>query len=325
MTAEEMLYRAEVGYDIITGHAAEGITKKEWSLFLTEAQLDLVKAHLPVKSTEISFEKTELISEQFSELVSDAVTVSGSLSTKISINQIGGITDKSVFFDLPSDFLYGLYGLVSYRDDSSCEKEEKVIVYDDKGEIVFLHLYSEEIYNLAKTWTNTEKLTYLDNNPSPDMIHYEAIGGGVTATYYNLTKIPYKAKIKPISHNYYAMNKGNDFKKPFHELAWRIVAKSENDSLRHEIIPYKPVKDYYLRYLKMPNPIIIFDEEYEDDTDTIQGVVLDDVFNSGNSIDTELSESFCDNIIRQAISKAQIAIGDSQAVQLGGMTASVLN
>ena len=139
MTAEEMLYRAEVGYDIITGYSAGGISKKEWSIFLTEAQMDYIKIHLPVKAADISFEKSELISEQFSELVSDAIDEStGLLTTNKSLNQYGGISPYSTFYDIPSDFLYGLYSDISTYN-TNCLNTQMEIVNKD-----YIYLSLEE-------------------------------------------------------------------------------------------------------------------------------------------------------------------------------------
>jgi hypothetical protein len=95
--------------------------------------------------------------------------------------------------------------------------------------------------------------------------------------------------------------------------------------LRHEIVSYHPPEDYKLRYLKMPTPIIIFDEDYEGDTDTIQGQLLSNIFTGGISMSSEMSESACDNIVQRAVTRAQTALGDAPAAQLTGAANAALN
>jgi len=329
MTAEEMLYRAELAYDFITGFSAAGITKKEWSMLLTEAQMDVVKMHLPNKGNELSFEETELLSEQFSEIITDAVDFYGNITTKPSIDQAGGVDDASIFYDIPTDFLYGLSEKITYKGDDECI-EEKKIKKSNSVYSAFVDLFGTDIANDSASWTDAEKESYLVLNGGDDVISYY-INSSITpprtsvVTYYYLTDNRKKYKVKPISHNYYVANKNNPLKKPYKALCWRLKAESMDNIPRHEIVAYKPPKDYFLRYLKIPSPIIIFDDDYDGDTDTIQGITLTSVFSSGVSMNPVFKDSICDLIVNRAVVKAQIDLGDVQAAQVKSIDSSQLN
>jgi hypothetical protein len=317
MTAEEMLYRAEVSYDFITGFSAASISKKEWSLFLTTAQLDVIKKKLPVKQTDDSFEETELLFEQFSELVTDAIDDNGNLTTKKSINQYGGIDPSSMFFDLPSDFLYGLVENVDYEDEECISSTEKIVT-TSWTEFAEYYNYDGD----SSTATDTDKDEYADSLEN-QVIDYDIEDD--LYTYFITESVYKKYKVKPINHNYYIANIKNPHKKPFKDLAWRIKYKSSDGIKRHELISSYKINNYYLRYLKMPTPIIVFDDDYDGDMDEIQGVVLNSVYTSGSSIDSILSDTVCDTIINRAVMLAQMSLGDFQSAQIKAMDSSSLN
>jgi len=326
MTAEEMLYRVEVAYDFITGFSAAGISKKEWSLLLSEAQMDVIKMHLPSKGNELSFEETELLSEQFSEIITDAVTTSGVLTTKPSVSQAGGVDDSSIFYDIPNDFLYGLSEKITYKGDEECIEEKEAVKINDTY-AAFVDLFGIEVADQISSWTDSQKISYLTDNGGDDIISYDIDepSGGDVVTYYYLTEVRKKYRIKPITHNYYVINKSNPHKKPYKALCWRLKAESMDNTFRHEIIAYKAPKDYFLRYLKTPSPIIIFDDDYDGDTDTIQGITLASVFSSGASMNPVFKDSVCDLIVNRAVVKAQIDLGDVQAAQVKSIDSSQLN
>lgn len=314
MTAEEMLYRAETGYDFITGFSAAGISKKEWSLFLTQSQFEIIKSKLPVRGTDLSFEETELLSEQFSELISDAIDSNGQLITKPSLNQLGGIDKRSIFFSLPDDFLYGLSEKIDYTD-SVCIETIPVIKTTNIATFAVSNGYTGNLSNMSPA----EIEDYINSNSS-DVLAFDVSLN--TISYYTVEEVKEKHRVKAITHNYYIANVDNPHKMPHTSLAWRLKAKSTDGKIRHELIPYKKVKNYYLRYLRMPSPIIIYDSEYQYDDGEIQGVVLNTVT---QSIDCILKDSICDIIINRAIVIAQINLGDLQAAQVKAVDSSSIN
>ena len=246
MTAEEMLYRAEVGYDIITGHAAEGISKKEWSTFLTGAQMDVVKIHLPTSPTLLTFELTELLKNQFSELVSYTQNV----------DHVPGVNlPNSYLFEIPDNYMYGLLGSIKYKD-----------------------------------------------KPCLDGVY---------------------TKVKPISYNYYDLNVDNPYKEVNDKMAWRLVTSSTGQNKKqHDVIAKYEPSVYKLTYLKIPDPIIVYEAEFNSDDSEIQGVKLSSL---SASMHCEMNELLHDNIVEKAILRAQVAMGDAQSAQLTGAVISQLH
>lgn len=70
--------------------------------------------------------------------------------------------------------------------------------------------------------------------------------------------------IKPITHDFYQANLENPFKKPYSKVLWRLDYNG-----KHEIIHdgKTEIKEYKIRYIKQPNPIIVSDIS----PDTING------------------------------------------------------
>jgi len=63
-----------------------------------------------------------------------------------------------------------------------------------------------------------------------------------------------RIRVKPITHDEYALNKKNPFKKPSTELVWRL----DYSGRLHELVTdgTYTITSYHLRYLKTPTPII---------------------------------------------------------------------
>jgi len=92
--------------------------------------------------------------------------------------------------------------------------------------------------------------------------------------------------IKPITHDEYAINLLNPFKKPDHTIAWRLDYSNESPSSttlatkRHELVTdgTYSVGTYHIRYLKMPTDIDI-----------------------ANNIDSEMDPSIHEEIVDAAV------------------------
>jgi hypothetical protein len=67
--------------------------------------------------------------------------------------------------------------------------------------------------------------------------------------------------VRPITHDYYTLNRKNPFKKPSPDLVWRMDFSREvaetSSAKRHELITDGSftVDEYYLRYIKRPREI----------------------------------------------------------------------
>lgn len=109
------IYGAEVKHDIV-------VNEYEKSLFLTKAQEELViELYTGKNIAQEGFEKTEELRRYLSELVNTAVITEKQ-------NNIG-LSDKSVFFKLPSDLMFITSESVRLQDDNlKCNIENVAVI-----------------------------------------------------------------------------------------------------------------------------------------------------------------------------------------------------
>ena len=98
MNIQEFSDQFDLLYDNIASKGAPGIDLYEKSVYLTKAQLELVKDHYSPKSNmkQEGFEATEKRRTDFKELIRDH-------KSSINIESTDKISDKSYFFRIPSD------------------------------------------------------------------------------------------------------------------------------------------------------------------------------------------------------------------------------
>lgn len=122
MTTEEFSNEFDV---LLNSYSSGGIEFNEYekSIFLTKAQEDLlVELYNGKNPFRESFEETEEIRRYLSNLVKTYTTTE-------KIADIAGISDKSVFFKLPSDLWFIVYESVELRDDKlGCKDGNQVLV-----------------------------------------------------------------------------------------------------------------------------------------------------------------------------------------------------
>lgn len=118
----------------------------------------------------------------------------------------------------------------------------------------------------------------------------------VTTTSEEACKNNKRLRIKPTTHDEYALNKGNPFKRPnIHRYVWRL----DYENNQHELITDGTfnIGTYHLRYIKKIQPIII-------GTDTVDGAT--------GPLNCQLSEIFHKRIIDEAV---KIATGITDPAQ----------
>lgn len=123
---------------------------------------------------------------------------------------------------------------------------------------------------------------------------------------------PLQRQVIPLSFQEYMRLMSKPFKEPLKQQAWRLNVNDGNAKNKASIILCTPDKDYseknyFIRYVKKPNPII-----------------LEDLSEYGYSIEGETEKSACelnegtwDAIIQRAVELAKITwYGDANEVQL---------
>lgn len=112
-----------------------------------------------------------------------------------------------------------------------------------------------------------------------------------------------EASVKPVTLDEYNKQKNNPFKKPNNEQIWRIDFNSnEPGSNNVELISNFPIKQYNMRYIKQPSPIILQDlnaNEYLNSGLTILG--------QSQQQTSELHPNFHSEIVRRAVELATLS------------------
>lgn len=131
---------------------------------------------------------------------------------------------------------------------------------------------------------------------------------------YNAGTIVYNAKVKTITEDYFNANSDNPFKKPYPDLAWKIVTGNSGEVILICDWYFKPYK-YILHYYKMPDPIIVPSSYSTTGILTIRGKQLS-TYSSTAGLDCILDVSIHSEIVQEAIRIATVATRDQLGVQL---------
>lgn len=184
MTVTELKNQFNILYDSISSNSAPNIDDYEISVFLTKAQLELVKNKFEPLSNKLrkGFEGNTKRRSDLKNLIKDYKT-----SLEQSLNK--HINSNSQFFIIPSDILYPI-------------QEQAIISCNGKNRTV---------------------------------------------------------SVTPKTHDEYNIQIENPFKKPYNKEVWRMDYSNESGNQLIELISDSKVKEYNLRYLKRPEPIIISD------------------------------------------------------------------
>lgn len=171
----------------------------------------------------------------------------------------------------------------SSRVDINLDEYEKSVYLTKAQEEVVVNLYNgkniygdsfestEEIRRyldalvVTKTYSDSEAIDALE--PTSDLENTKVFPLPENIAFITLEKVTYSgeegkcsldgysAKVYPITHDTYNTIKDNPFRGPTKYKALRLDY-GEN---KVEIISKFPIKEYYIKYLKRPNPIILVD------------------------------------------------------------------
>lgn len=126
MTIQEFSDEFNIQYNSVVGANNPGLTEYEKSVYLTKAQLEIVKSLYDNTSNvkRQGFESNERRREQLKELIVDYKTKTFNTSN-LTINS------KSVFIPLPDDVMYILYEHVTSLDKCKSEANVLPITHDE--------------------------------------------------------------------------------------------------------------------------------------------------------------------------------------------------
>jgi hypothetical protein len=235
MTNLEFSNEFDILYNSIATSSAPGIDLYEKSVYLTKAQLEIVKNYYNPKGNKYQegFEQTEKRRRDLVQLVEPYVTSSFDNFPNVDVDlETAKINPNSKFVRIPSNTFLIIY-------ESAIGKPE--------------HCESREI------------------------------------------------KIKPVTHDEYAYQIKNPFKKPSENIAWRFDLRNIQGFKVVEILSEIPLLQYRMRYIKYPKPIVLTDlsTAFPGEGLTIAGV--------SQETQCELNESIHVEILDRAV---QLALRD---------------
>ena len=292
MTADQMNYEFEVGYDKITNFDAPGYEPKEISTFLTRAQEIIVYELFEASAND---EKNRKALSRLRQVINVGVFTNGTYpngelaqlrniysgGTALTFTNPDTITDSGSGF-LTSGIRIGdeitVVNSVGNTSDGTY-----VVINIVAGTLT---LSSETPIVNGTGNATTEIHTYpvlkvrnerADIDVGSDNFYYGRVAGN------NIEDLD----VEPIDDDFYHANKDNPFKKPSVEKVWRIEYTDINRII-HEYITdgTYTMDDVHIHFDRRPRPIIIVDSTYTTVDGSIDGVYFADYDTTG--LDCEL-------------------------------------
>ena len=337
MTAEQMKYEFDVGYDKITNFDAPGYEPKEISTFLTRAQEAIVYDILDSSAFD---EKNKKAMSRLRQVIPLATFTAGNypngFTTPLQVS-VGGANlefdSASVISDSSSEWIINGFRIgdtITITGDTT----------NNDGVYSVVNVTADELTVSSQTQftdiqaANPAALVTADpvlrvRNERID------IALGTTNFYYN--RIPVVPATEPVTYNnaildvevdpidddFYSANKENPYKKPTIEKIWRIDSADESQK-KHEYITDGTftLTTVHLHIDRKPRPIIIPDTTavvYDATDGTIDGVWFVDYIAAGASLDCLLDPIIHRDIVDKAVKLAYAALQDEKGFQISSV------
>ena len=332
MTAEQMKYEFNVGYDKITNFDAPGYVPKEISTFLTRAQESIIYEILKSSAYDERNKKAMSRLRQVIPLTTfSAGNYPNGFTTPLQV-AVGGvdlafaaatITDAQNRF-ITSGFRVGDVITVTGATSSNNDKDYAVI-----GVAAGTLTLSPQTVpgtveaGIAATTVASDPVLKVRN----DRID---IALGSTNFYYD--KIPVVPATEPVTYNnaildveviptdddFYSVNKDNPYKKPSLEKIWRIDSADESQK-QHEYITDGTftLTTVHLHIDRKPRAIIVPDATYTVVGDgIIDGIYFFDFVTGLNCL---LDQNIHRDIVEKAVKLAYAALQDEKGFQISSV------
>ena len=128
-------------------------------------------------------------------------------------------------------------------------------------------------------------------------------------------------KVIPIDDDYYHLNKNNPYKKPSHDLAWRLdYGVLDTTYKRRHVYLLEPelsIVTSYIHYYRKPEPIIVKDSSYDANDGSIDGKTF--LTYKAMNLDCELDPLVHRKIVDRAVKLAYAALQDEKGFQISSV------
>lgn len=324
MTAEQMKYEFEVGYDRITNFDAPGYVPKEISTFLTRAQEELVYDVLEASANDEQNRKALSRLRQVIPLVLfTAGNYPNGFITPLQVS-VGGvdlafvpgantITDSQNRM-ITSGFRVG--DIVTVTGATSAANNGQYHVTEvAAGYLKFSDTVDVSESGVAGTLVITDPVLRVRNERADialtaDNFYYDKIAGNAIAD----------VEVDPVDDDFYSANKDNPYKKPSEKKIWRIDGADES-SKEHEYITDGTftLTTVHLHIDRKPRAIIVPETTslpYQSSDGEIDGIKFTD-FNTG--LDSLLDPIIHRAIVDRAVKLAYAALQDQTGFQISSV------
>jgi hypothetical protein len=326
MTAEQMKYEFDVGYDKITNFDAPGYEPKEISTFLTRAQESLVYEILNSSAFD---EKNKKALSRLRQVIPLSTFTAGNypngFRTPLQVS-VGGTdlwflvaTEPNTIVDLQGRFVTAGFRIGDQILISNAHTDTNDGLYTVKSveaaKLVLFSALSFEEYGDAETTITVDPILRVRNERAD-------IALGSTNFYYD--KISGNAitdvEVDPIDDDFYSANKENPYKKPNVKKIWRIDGADETHK-EHEYITDGTFTftTVHLHIDRKPRPIIVPETTavpYDTADGDIDGITFTD-FNTG--LDCHLDQIVHREIVEKAVKLAYAALQDEKGFQISSV------
>ena len=285
MTSLEFSNEFEILYNNIMSNQSPGIDEYEKSVFLTKAQLELVKNYFNLKSNKLQegYDDSAKRQYDFSTLTTIKRYVKGDTVVKpdgtiLSINDKNEINFREIHQYFPTDDYAG-------QDEES--------IFPIKTRDINIHRYK---YTLPKDF-----LFFISEEVELERV-------------INRIKLSRNAIVTPINYNDLTKLRGETYKMPVQNECWRVL-NTINGWEVEVLAPYaSKIINYSMRYVRKPKPIILINIEKMYGT-TIDGYSGDDLPDDVSTAQVcELPEAMHPEIVQRAVelAKAAYRTGETQ-------------
>lgn len=275
MTSLEFSNEFEVLYNNIMSNQAPGIDEYEKSVFLTKAQLELVKNHFNPKANKLQ------------EGYDDSAKRQYDFSTLIEIKRftksirIGEDADTEELNEI------NFRELLQYDKNDNYVGNDKYSMFPIMTRDVNLHRYK---YTLPEDF-----LFFLNEECELERL-------------INFIKVKRNAVVTPINFTELTTLRGATYKLPVQNECWRVYNNTEAVSEIELLPPYaSEIINYAMRYVRKPKPIILINigSMYGTSIDGLDGAEMDD--DVSDKPCCELPEALHPEIVQRAVELAKAA------------------
>jgi hypothetical protein len=331
MTAEQMKYEFDVGYDRITNFDAPGYVPKEISTFLTRAQEEIVHDSLEASAYD---EKNKKALSRLRQVIPLSTFVTGKypngFTTALQVS-VGGsgtigfvgtsITDSANGFIIAgfrvgdvvtvtgSTSNDGVYSIIAVTADVLTVSSETPVSLEGSGNAV---VFTDPVLRVRNERAD---IVLIAGNFYYNKI---AVDPAAVPIVYNNNILD--VEVDPIDDDFYSANKSNPYKKPSIEKIWRIDSADES-SKEHEYITDGTftLTTIHLHMDRKPRAIIVPETTavaYAVSDGTIDGIYFVD-FDTG--LDCLLDPSIHREIVDKAVKLAYAALQDQTGFQISSV------